>query len=87
MAGLRFPSDYKALCGRYGMLEIDAFMAVDHAGIPANIEVKLSESRRGLDLLCVLTGKYGFIFLVDDSGDEVEAVPYPYYPEPGGLFP
>ena len=87
MSGLCFPSDYKALCGRYGILEIDAFMAVDHAGIPENIEVKLAESRRGIDLLRVLTDKYGFIYLADDSGNEVEAEPYPYYPEPDGVFP
>jgi hypothetical protein len=87
MSGLCFPSDYKALCGRYGILEIDAFMAVDYAGIPANIEVKLAECRRGIDLLRVRTDKYGFIYLADDSGNEVEAEPYPYYPEPDGVFP
>ncbi|GAB2836779.1 hypothetical protein GCM10027176_46430 [Actinoallomurus bryophytorum] len=82
-----FPADYKALCGRYGLLEIDAFMGVDHAGIPANIAVKLDDSRCGIDLLRVLTDKYGFIFPADDSGDEVQAEPYPYHPEPGGLYP
>jgi hypothetical protein len=86
-SGLRFPSDYKALCGRYGMLEIDAFMSVDHAGIPANVEVKLSESIQGLNLLRILTDEYRSIYLIDDSGIEVEAEPYRYYPELGGLFP
>jgi hypothetical protein len=69
------------------MLEIDAFMSVEHAGIPANVEVWLSNARYSLDLLRVLTEKHRFIYLADDSGNEVEAAPYSYYPEPGGLFP
>lgn len=87
LTGLVFPEDYKALAGRYGMLEINAFLDVHHVGMPADTPTMLRQCQETLDGLRELQENLGFIYVEDDSGREVEAAPYPIYPEPGGLFP
>jgi hypothetical protein len=87
LSGLRFPSSYRAFAERYGMLEIGAFLDVHHVGIPADLSMMLDLRRQALEPLRELMDDLGYIYLEDDSGDEIEAAPYPLYPEPAGLFP
>jgi hypothetical protein len=87
ISGLEFPPDYKILASRYGMLEIGAFLDVTHVGIPEDIRTMLDMCRETLESIRELMADLGYIYLEDGSGGEIEASPYPIYPEPGGLFP
>lgn len=87
VTGLEFPADYKALCARYGMLEVNAFMSVLHPCVAPDITTWDRNAKDDLETLRELTEDSGVIYLLDDSGGEVEAAPYPYHPEPCGLFP
>ncbi|MFB9835325.1 hypothetical protein [Actinoallomurus acaciae] len=87
ISGLVFPQDYKELAARYGMLEVDAFLAVNHLGMPAEVSAMLRQCQETLEGLRILVEDLGFIYVEDDFGREVEAEPYPFYPDPGGLFP
>jgi hypothetical protein len=87
ISGLAFPQDYKELTARYGRLEVDAFLAVNHLGMPAEVPAMLRQCQETLEGLRILVEDLGFIYVEDDLGREVEAEPYPFYPNPGGLFP
>ncbi|WP_182872948.1 SMI1/KNR4 family protein [Microbispora sp. H10670] len=81
---LVFPDDYKEWAARYANIRLSNFLYVsrpDAAG----------EERQGviarLNQLRPLIEEWGTIDLVNDEGEEIEAPPFPLYPEPEGLYP
>src|SRR4051812_6353783 len=87
ISGLIFPEDYKEFASRYGMLEVEAFLDVNHPGMPGDPEAKIRESREMLEPIRILASNRNHIYLRRNAEADIKVAPFPIYPEIGGLFP
>ncbi|MEV6986879.1 SMI1/KNR4 family protein [Sphaerisporangium sp. NPDC051017] len=81
--GLTFPDDYKAWANTYADLQLNGFLYLSRPE-PAGRERQAAIAT--VDQLRDLVEDWPTIDLLDDLGNESEAPPFPFYPQPGGLY-
>jgi len=75
--GVALPPDYKALVEVYGLGQFDDFLSVFHP----------ETANPHLNLQRAVTGPYGALWALRTLREGGEAIPYPIFPESGGLLP
>ena len=76
-AGTPLPPDYRAFVEAYGPGAVDGFLWVLHPAT-ANAHLSLQEA---------IGGRHSQLWALRTLREGGEEIPYPIYPEPGGLLP
>lgn len=81
--GLRLPQDYRRTFQIYPDLQIGKFLGIFSP--PEDVEDYVRQNGEVMEPLRDLAQDE--VTLLDGSGEGRQISPYPFYPEPGGLFP